>query len=378
MPPPSFPSDITEDILQFLPVKSLVRFKLVCSSWRSLISSSQFRKTHFNRAFQNPKLSTHKALLSTPSGFMVLDPRKPFGDDGGTMVNLTFPLEREDGHLRIVGSCNGLVCLVLDGKRDFFLWNPSTGDCNKLPEACTPAGEWYVHGFGYDSSSEDYKVVLVTTYVHITTTGTGTLCRIEAEVAIFSLKRNSWRIFEEVNKVIRRLPRWDCDSFPESTFLNGAIHWINDIVGTIIAFDLASETTCEFQAASPRSGFFNMDLGVLGGCLCLIHDCYTDPYCVELWVMKEYGVETSWTKLCNLVNPDNALYGIDDFAWYDFYTTLCLCNSEDDAFILIRSRTELIRFNGRGEALEKVCICNYSDNCDGIAFVESMVSANDP
>ncbi|GKU85629.1 hypothetical protein SLEP1_g268 [Rubroshorea leprosula] len=375
MPPPSFPSDMTEDILQLLPVKSLVRFKLVCSSWRSLISCSRFRKTHFNRAFQNPKLSAHKALLSTPSGFMLLDPRKPFGDNGGTMVDLTFPLEREDGHLRIAGSCNGLVCLVLDGKRDFFLWNPSTGDCNKLPEACTPAGQWYVHGFGYDSSSEDYKVVLVTNYVRITTIGTGTRSRTEAEVAIFSVKRNSWRILKDVNKAIHRLSGWNYDTFPESTFLNGVIHWMNDNFGTIIAFDLASETTCEFQAVSHRSGFFDMDLGVLGGCLCLIYDCYIE---FELWVMKEYGVETSWTKLCNLVNPDSALYGIDDYASEDFYTTLCLCNSEDDAFILIRSRKELIRFNGRGEVLEKVCICNNSDNCDGIAFVESMVSANDP
>ncbi|GLT42058.1 hypothetical protein SLA2020_160800 [Shorea laevis] len=369
MPSPSFPRDVTDDILQFLPVKSLVRFKLVCSSWCSLISSPKFRKTHFNWAYQKPKLSTHKALLSTKSsGFMLLDPRTPFGDNGDSMVHLGFPLEREEGHLRIVGSCNGLVCLVLDGKRDFFLWNPSTGDCKKLPDACSPPGDRYVHGFGYDSSSDDYKVVLVSNYVHTRTFELGTLGHIESKVAIFSLRRNSWRIFEEPNKVIHKLFRWDYDSFPGSTFLNGAIHWVN--TRTIIAFDLAKETSHQFPAPSYRPGFFKMGLGVLGGCLCLIYGCFHDPYPFELWVMKEYGVGASWMKQCSLVNPDNA------YSSEEFYAPLCLCTSEDDAFILIRRRRELIRFNGRGEILENVHICNNSEKCDGIAFVESMVSPN--
>ncbi|GLT45701.1 hypothetical protein SLA2020_195150 [Shorea laevis] len=270
MSPRTIPRDTTAEILLLLPVKSLVRFKLVSSSWWSLISDPFFRRTYFNRAIQNPELCSQKALLSTSSRFMFFDPEESFGVDGNSVVDLRFPAETRHPHLRIVGSCNGLVCLVSSRSRDFFLWNPSTGDCNELPDACSPLGNRY----------------------------------------------------------------------------------------------------------------FNSGLGVLGGCLCLIYACFSDPYPFELWVMKEYGVEASWTKLCRLLNPDDHtfLYGGHHLSVSHkvFYEPLCMCTSKDNAFILIRSTKEVIRFNERGEVLEKVGICDDSDKCEGIAFVESIASVNHP
>lgn len=53
----------------------------------------------------------------------------------------------------------------------------------------------------------------------------------------------------------------------------------------------------------------NMDLGVLGGCLCMFADASSvvveDSY-DELWVMKDYGVKESWTLLFRVINQ---LYG---------------------------------------------------------------------
>ncbi|WRX22646.1 hypothetical protein QQP08_015133 [Theobroma cacao] len=59
-----------------------------------------------------------------------------------------------------MGSCHGLVAVALE-KDKVFLWNPSTGDYKKLPDPCFPSsGALYCHGFGYDSSTDDYKVLL--------------------------------------------------------------------------------------------------------------------------------------------------------------------------------------------------------------------------
>ncbi|KAL2524041.1 F-box protein CPR30 [Abeliophyllum distichum] len=44
----------------------------------------------------------------------------------------------------------------------------------------------------------------------------------------------------------------------------------------------------------------NMRLAVLGGCLCLV--CARKSR-VNIWVMKEYGVEESWTKLITIGFP---------------------------------------------------------------------------
>ncbi|XP_028069126.1 F-box protein CPR1-like isoform X4 [Camellia sinensis] len=63
----------------------------------------------------------------------------------------------------------------------------------------------------------------------------------------------------------------------------------------LIAFDLGAE---EYRMVSlPECGAvdFYLKFEVLNGCLCVRH--YYLKKGVDLWVMKEYGVKESWTKL---------------------------------------------------------------------------------
>lgn len=60
----ALPHDLVVDILLSLPVRSLVRFKCVCTSWRSLISNPQFAKSHFDLAAS----PTHRLLLKRING----------------------------------------------------------------------------------------------------------------------------------------------------------------------------------------------------------------------------------------------------------------------------------------------------------------------
>ncbi|KAL7142580.1 hypothetical protein ABFS83_08G132800 [Erythranthe nasuta] len=47
---PNLPSELVEDILRRLPVKSLKRFRAVTKKWRSLIDSDRFVKLHLRHS----------------------------------------------------------------------------------------------------------------------------------------------------------------------------------------------------------------------------------------------------------------------------------------------------------------------------------------
>ncbi|XP_057797322.1 uncharacterized protein LOC131013276 [Salvia miltiorrhiza] len=121
--------EITEEILSRLPVKSLLRFRCVSTSWRSLIDSKRFIKTHLQNSARNPSLAHHKVLLHNKSISKKVPTlmRRPVLDSSeDEALELEFPIDFNC----IVGCCNGLVCLV--GYKQFVLWNPSTGISKKL------------------------------------------------------------------------------------------------------------------------------------------------------------------------------------------------------------------------------------------------------
>ncbi|KAK1398875.1 hypothetical protein POM88_008738 [Heracleum sosnowskyi] len=63
---------------------------------------------------------------------------------------------------RVASSChNGIIC-VADVFENLYLWNPSIRQCKKLPfppKPCTDTMLEFNFGFGYDSISDDYKVI---------------------------------------------------------------------------------------------------------------------------------------------------------------------------------------------------------------------------
>jgi F-box interacting protein len=89
---------------------------------------------------------------------------------------------------------------------------------------------------------------------------------------------------------------------------SGALHWLvnpkaeSDRTNLILAFDLGVE---EYRLV-PQPDFYDknssMNVGVLGGCL-TIH-CNRYRHRLDVWVMKEYGVKESWTKLFSVMQPE--------------------------------------------------------------------------
>ncbi|GER47819.1 MADS-box transcription factor 27 [Striga asiatica] len=162
-----FPEDIMASILTRLPVKPLARFKSVCKSWLRLFSSPQFIDSHHAHLFSDPKNESfflhieypfdtnRRRFRPTTSSIPLLNlHRTP-----KTPAAIRHPFSHTKSPFDIIGSCHGLICLASDQK--LVLWNPALRLSKQIPpppEDCGPARR-ASFGFGYSSSSADFKVV---------------------------------------------------------------------------------------------------------------------------------------------------------------------------------------------------------------------------
>lgn len=64
---------------------------------------------------------------------------------------------------RIIGYCNGLVCLTDNDKGNVVLWNPSTRKSRRLPQLDTKTcpEDWInvYYGFYFDEVTDDFIVL---------------------------------------------------------------------------------------------------------------------------------------------------------------------------------------------------------------------------
>ncbi|XP_062001305.1 F-box/kelch-repeat protein At3g23880-like isoform X2 [Rosa rugosa] len=371
---------VLDEILARLPVKSLMRFRCVCKSWRALISQSRFVTKHFNYASKGFTENTSRLLISMSplqsrdceaSKDLSLDCEalKELKDDGDAHLaigKLEFPVMFPDSSIRkIVGSCNGLICVEIDQK-DMVLWNPCTGQSNLLPK---PTGHVTLKlcgvgydltmkfwGFGYDSTNDDYKVVRG--YNH-TVRGSE-----ETRVQVFSLKSGSWRTHEGLG--------YFCLAGP-ACLLNGALHWQGTIIddfhprdSRIISFDLAEEKFREMLPLPSLVGF-RCDF-IPGDCLgvyeySILHD---EIFRFRIWMMKEYGVKESWTEVASFDLPKD----------YKFSPVTPLCILENGEG-LIASRFDfqsLVFYSFKEQTFRNVFRTHNRWKFDGLIYRETLVS----
>ena len=150
------------NILTYLPVKSLLRFKCVCKLWHSLISDPKFVKSHLKTAREVNSNKCQRLLLSTRTPQSVDFEAASEGDEDNAVQELEYPDVIRCSptfFIGIMGSCDGLICLFVDYAK-LVLWNPSTRDYKELPKpSCDHSFDFFA-GIGYDSSNADYKFVI--------------------------------------------------------------------------------------------------------------------------------------------------------------------------------------------------------------------------
>ncbi|KEH22668.1 putative F-box domain-containing protein [Medicago truncatula] len=375
--------ELIVDILSRLPVKTLMQFKCVCKSWKTLISHDpSFAKLHLQRSPRN----THLTLVSDRSS-----------DDESNFSVVPFPVSHlieapltitpfEPYHLLrnvaipddpyyvlgnmdcciIIGSCNGLYCLRCysliyeEEEHDWFrFWNPAT---NTLSEELGCLNEFFRLTFGYDISNDTYKVVAFSA----------------DEVKLFSLSDNIWRDIPNFPIVPFDIDASRCHPYVNNgVYVSGTINWLtiqnkteyewNDISidqFLILSLDLTTET---YQHLRPPQGFVDVPpvdpaVTVLMDCLCFSHRSKETHF--VLWLMMEYGVQDSWTQFLKISFQDLQIdYGISDsldygsqLYLYPFYL------SESDNTLIMASNQQgydgydnhAIIYNWRDKTVEQI------------------------
>ncbi|XVF45718.1 hypothetical protein PTKIN_Ptkin02bG0228800 [Pterospermum kingtungense] len=139
----------------------------------------------------------------------------------------------------VSSSCNGLLFLD-DLEGNCLLWNPSTGEHKLLPSSSleakrhpdVPLHLFFCSGFGFDSRSQDYKVVRFLQNFLNVVDGEDRL-----QVELYSLNSDSW-------KRISCPPHYPHPYNNSAACIAGVYYWMADDIfrpAFILSFDFADE-----------------------------------------------------------------------------------------------------------------------------------------
>ncbi|XP_059284690.1 F-box/kelch-repeat protein At3g23880-like [Lycium ferocissimum] len=344
---PNLPPELINEILLRLPVKSLLRLTCVSKSWLALISNHAFIKTHLRLSANNENNSHHKLMLRYNQ------PKYPL--KGCSFRSLIYESVTEasdldclvkNGHsLRIVGSVNGLVFLS-SGAKELLLWNPAIRKYKKFPDykpRLKSTIRCVTYGFGYDEFRDDYKVVGIFRLYEYDSLD-------HVEVGIYSLSSDSWRSKDAFPGKMRFV-------YP-SKLLYGKVHWAT--TAGIISIDMADEKWGKIEQPSCVERGFTFKIGVLGNDLSVL--CY-DHTCANVWVMEEYGVKESWTRMYTIKFRF-------DIERYGLVRSFFMSNKGE---ILLVFGSTLMIYDPKGDSIKYAKVTNFG-SCNGSEiYLESLV-----
>ncbi|KAL9228107.1 hypothetical protein vseg_003721 [Gypsophila vaccaria] len=290
------------DILTRLPVKSLLRFKSVCKCWYTLINSSTF--LNINRKYT---IESHNYYYYYCRDLLIVGSTSDqsftylYAPQFSCGISNSFDDDTIDFESnRIIDvSCNGVMCLRWD-IYGYVLCNPLTRECRKTITTHSFCNYNYpiirlASGFGYDSVSDDYKIIEILEFRGHKNIPLGGVAN------IYSTRTDSWKEGDKISTFVTNIRV--CEGV-----VHNKLHFIcskttvADKYLTILSIDLHTgkvkcmalseklaeiddRKECLLMASNGRLYFRTSNLKSLQA---------------SIWVMKEYGVTESWTKLYEL------------------------------------------------------------------------------
>ncbi|XP_058006580.1 F-box protein CPR1-like [Hevea brasiliensis] len=367
--------ELLEEILSRLPVKSILICRCVSKTWYSLITNPSFIAHHLKKtAARNSGLlffsySTRELIWPFKENVRyLLYPDESF--PANPIEEIDCPFKDIKRFVDIVGSCNGVFCLSYgvygrhtDGAA---LWNPSVRKIVNIPcpnVTFTSYGPYIPSlGFGFDSTTDDYKLVRIV-YSHFN------FGEIRPFVEIYSLRSRGWR------KVDNNL-KYVITARSTSAFLNGACHWVANkrfygpgVCDAIVSFSLGEEAFGEMEVPDCLVKKYQfVDVAVFDGSLLLVASFkLTGEGCFTVWMMKEYGVPGSWTKL----------FDIPDFKSHLKWIRKLVAFRQSGQVLLAKLFGQLVFYDPKTEEIFDTKIWGNAHSFYLDTFVESLVLLNE-
>ncbi|PHT77436.1 hypothetical protein T459_20958 [Capsicum annuum] len=259
-----FPEEILVDVLMRFTVKSLVRFKCVSKSWKTLISDEYFKGKHRNHAKNNKKNLVSRMVVDVGIGHW------DYSCCLSSPSSSAQPLQKlgcPSNHKSyvILCCCDGLSLLRCHSVC-YLLWNLSTNEFSDT------TGRTTTYGLGYDSISDDYKILMVA-----------------------STARPPNRI---------KLLGWHLFMLHFIGSSEGIIHHPS-ILSLHLIYQMRPHGEISLPELKHRRCDFRCVVSAFDEMFCVYSTCQDDgeTETLKLWVMKEYGVNETWTQLCTIRGP---------------------------------------------------------------------------
>lgn len=276
------PEELLTNIFLRLKVKTLLRCKSVCKTWLSVISNPLFVKSHLHLALMYPTL----LIVDYPGGYSASLWRKNIVVSPFPRVVLPYAFEKCDV---VSHSYNGIICLC-DDNDAIYLCNPSIRKFKKLPPAprrrprCLLKYDQVL--FGYDSISDDYKVLKM---VYENSRD------VMRKVYLYSTNTDSWRRFED--PVLRKF-----NGYRHTDIVVNGVLYIHS-GSELITFDLHREVF----GLVPLPDFDKenvSDVLDFEGSVAIVFKSVGDAEGIFLWRLNNISGQMLWTIKCR-INVDS-------------------------------------------------------------------------
>lgn len=357
------PEDMLIQILSRLPVKSLMRFRTVCKSWNCLVQSpAAFISKHLENHTNSSTVENISQLLVchrdnlTNKRLVSL-----FTNDKESITQDLSPFfDNKFGHIRLIGPCNGIVCLY-GFTDDIALWNPSIREFRTLPVSLIPRPpDAKILGgdlaFGFDSKTNDYKVMQIL-FCSLNKFG------VAYHVEIYNLTTDSWRKYGGIVPAnIMYFNIWSM-VYRTETFCWWAKDGDHEI---ILSFNVANEEFLKTPLPSDIE-----DLGGVQGiarvtvpmnesiALIVYPQKHVEKF-FDIWVLNGLGVEESWTRTSKI----GPLSGVERPLGF----------WKKGEFILENSSGELVLYDCCTLRFKNLGLQGKRDRLEVLVYKESLVS----